>query len=329
MLMRKYFVYTLPDKDTKAVISGFSWAPFFFGPLWLAYKGLWVRALLILALLVILGGLGSISQQAGLPGLSLILSIVQFGTYTSLSFIGNEWIVKKLVDSGYLLVGIFDASSPDEAIEISKTANRSQSNMMKECFNRVEPTLDGTSNENINAQFNWNPQTAMADAELSPAKPKSITKRIGWTILKIVGIILLIIAGAVGSGIGKLVGKGVGKEIAQTANQTEKTNEKSLAIESAVNEMKQKIPMTLDGGVVLTDARAGDGYQIVYEYMIPSNIILRSDFKALQQANAKKTYCEKMSSLVSLGISAQWRYKHNSKEYVITETPLDCQPTKK
>ena len=90
--------------------SGFSWAAFLFGPLWLAAKGLWLRAAAVAAALFALGG----AVGAGsLHPLAQTAAVLALAVYVGLE--GREWARGRLMRRGRAIVDVAVAADALEA----------------------------------------------------------------------------------------------------------------------------------------------------------------------------------------------------------------------
>jgi hypothetical protein len=112
--MKTFGVFEHPtDGRREAVKDGFSWPGFFFKSGWAFFKGLPGRALIFLAVTVlvwvpdIIAGIDPSPIMSELTELSLSLWIGREG---------NEWRRKALARKGYRWIGTVEADSPQAAL---------------------------------------------------------------------------------------------------------------------------------------------------------------------------------------------------------------------
>ncbi len=109
--MRYYHVLLpLGSRGREAVLvkEGFSWPALFFGPLWLAAKGMW-RELAVFALLLALAGLAQALGAERIGGWMMVLPFVLLG------FEGNGLHVRALQRRGWEEAGLVAGADLDEA----------------------------------------------------------------------------------------------------------------------------------------------------------------------------------------------------------------------
>lgn len=182
---------------------------------------------------------------------------------------------------------------------------------MSKNFERKEPTFDSNFSETI---------------KQSPGNelPQKSSNTLSRKILKLIGILMLILGVALFSGIAKLIGKNSGKDIGQTLAQEQSPAD--ALVKKAVDAANQQVPLSFDNGMTLVGVNEGPNHTVVYFFEIQSSLNVTEQFVPLQTQQLRRDYCsEKMKAFVENGISAQWRYKHGKKEYVITQTPSSCQ----
>lgn len=136
--MKKFRVFSHPIDGLEAVKIGFSWPALFFTGIWLLLKALWVKFLLVFFAMVILGVLDRIGKDLGFLGLSLLASLSQTIIYLWIPFVGNDWRAKKLLDKGYVLLGVFEARGVKDALDQAESKEPVRSASISD---RIEPTL--------------------------------------------------------------------------------------------------------------------------------------------------------------------------------------------
>lgn len=109
--MRVYTVHmrrpTLdPDRDIRLVKDGFSWPAFFFSIVWALWCGLWLVAVLVLAVDVALGAV-----LAALGGDPLTNTVFSIGCAVILGLVANDLKRWTLFRRGFLEVGVVTGSN--------------------------------------------------------------------------------------------------------------------------------------------------------------------------------------------------------------------------
>ena len=134
--MKTYKVLQHPDKDLKAVKTGFAWfaipfvtcLPIF--PAWFLFRGLWkifiVYTLTILILASIdyelYGYLGFFNFSTA-DGLQIIILIIESVILILPALKGNDWTISNLIDQGYKVSYSVQASSKNEALQLAQKKN--------------------------------------------------------------------------------------------------------------------------------------------------------------------------------------------------------------
>ncbi len=130
--MRTYKVLIHPQREVKAVKTGFAWLaipfvtlmPIF--PIWFLYRGLWkiffayILAILILASIdfEIYGYLGFFNFSSA-NGLQIIIAIVEMVILLLPAFKGNEWTSLNLISKGYKVSFSVQAASKSEVLKLA------------------------------------------------------------------------------------------------------------------------------------------------------------------------------------------------------------------
>jgi hypothetical protein len=134
--MKTYKVLQHPDKDLKAVKTGFAWLtipfvtclPIF--PAWFLFRGLWkifivyILTILILASIdyELYGYLGFFNFSTA-DGLQIIILIIESVILILPALKGNDWTISNLIDQGYKVSYSVQASSKNEALLIAQKKN--------------------------------------------------------------------------------------------------------------------------------------------------------------------------------------------------------------
>ena len=134
--MKTYKVLQHPDKDLKAVKTGFAWLtipfvtclPIF--PAWFLFRGLWkifivyILTILILASIdyELYGYLGFFNFSTA-DGLQIIILIIESVILILPALKGNDWTISNLIDQGYKVSYSVQASSKNEALLIAQNKN--------------------------------------------------------------------------------------------------------------------------------------------------------------------------------------------------------------
>jgi len=118
---RRFKVYHHPEWGYEAVKIGVSWPAFFFGPLWILVKKLWVVASVWFVFYVLLGLVSAVTEEVQAEsGLQRIMDLPVFAAYVVLAllpvFWGNAWRSRKLDRRGYTLIETVKARSAQEAV---------------------------------------------------------------------------------------------------------------------------------------------------------------------------------------------------------------------
>lgn len=82
--MKTFAVYQYPTRDFEAVKQGFSWPAFFFGPVWMLIKKLWLRATLWLGLYVVLGLVEDVADKSEETGQQILVYLLIIAGYFAL-----------------------------------------------------------------------------------------------------------------------------------------------------------------------------------------------------------------------------------------------------
>ena len=134
--MKTYKVLQHPDKDLKAVKTGFAWLtipfvtclPIF--PAWFLFRGLWkifiayILTILILASIdyELYGYLGFFNFSTA-DGLQIIILIIESVILILPALKGNDWTISNLIDQGYKVSYSVQASSKNEALQLAEKKN--------------------------------------------------------------------------------------------------------------------------------------------------------------------------------------------------------------
>ena len=134
--MKTYKVLQHPDKDLKAVKTGFAWLaipfvtclPIF--PAWFLFRGLWkifiayILTILILASIdyELYGYLGFFNFSTA-DGLQIIILIIESVILILPALKGNDWTISNLIDQGYKVSYSVQASSKNEALQLAQKKN--------------------------------------------------------------------------------------------------------------------------------------------------------------------------------------------------------------
>ena len=134
--MKTYKVLQHPDKDLKAIKTGFAWLaipfvtclPIF--PAWFLFRGLWkifiayILTILILASIdyELYGYLGFFNFSTA-DGLQIIILIIESVILILPALKGNDWTISNLIDQGYKVSYSVQASSKNEALLIAQKKN--------------------------------------------------------------------------------------------------------------------------------------------------------------------------------------------------------------
>ena len=132
--MKTYKVLQHPDKDLKAVKTGFAWfaipfvtcLPIF--PAWFLFRGLWIIFIAYILTILILasidyelyGYLGFFNFSTA-DGFQIIIFIAEIVILTLPAFKGNEWTVLNLKEKGYKVSYSVQASNIKQALQLAKT----------------------------------------------------------------------------------------------------------------------------------------------------------------------------------------------------------------
>lgn len=104
---------TVPGDKIVFLRDGFSWAAFFFGPLWLAWRRAWLAALLWTLLLVLIA---LAVAKLGVP--LRIASTIGFASALMLGFEGSRLVAWTLGRKGYSENAVIIGEDIDEAEEV-------------------------------------------------------------------------------------------------------------------------------------------------------------------------------------------------------------------
>tara|TARA_B110000008_G_C16726395_1_gene466866 strand:+ start:139 stop:549 length:411 start_codon:yes stop_codon:yes gene_type:complete len=134
--MKTYKVLQHPDKDLKAIKTGFAWLaipfvtclPIF--PAWFLFRGLWkifivyILTILILASIdyELYGYLGFFNFSTA-DGLQIIILIIESVILILPALKGNDWTISNLIDQGYKVSYSVQASSKNEALQLAQKKN--------------------------------------------------------------------------------------------------------------------------------------------------------------------------------------------------------------
>ncbi len=113
-----------PTKGLEAVKVGRSWPAFFFGPIWMLVKKLWLAATLWC---VVAFGLGMTQEfvekvsgeSTEKAFVQMILAVANLSVVFCPVFFGNRWREANLAGRGFTHVNTVQAQSPDAAIAIA------------------------------------------------------------------------------------------------------------------------------------------------------------------------------------------------------------------
>jgi len=134
--MKTYKVLQHPDKDLKAVKTGFAWLaipfvtclPIF--PAWFLFRGLWkIFIAYILTILILasidyeLYGYLVFFNFSTADGLQIIILIIESVILILPALKGNDWTISNLIDQGYKVSYSVQASSKNEALLIAQKKN--------------------------------------------------------------------------------------------------------------------------------------------------------------------------------------------------------------
>jgi hypothetical protein len=106
------FTLQVPPHHAEPIVlaEGFSWGAFIFGPLWFLWHGLWVSALMLLAVELALSGL---LTQAGVP--VEVVGIPTIGLSLLVGFNARDWWRMTLARRNFTFAGVVMAQNLDEA----------------------------------------------------------------------------------------------------------------------------------------------------------------------------------------------------------------------
>ena len=118
--MKKFDVFQGAEGEVTVIGHGFCWPGFMFSALWLAYKGLWTYALLVLlATLTIVFGLVYLStlSPAGFndPAIGWLKNLLQLMLHLMVGWAGNEWLSDKLKKGNFRLKRQIEAENQEQA----------------------------------------------------------------------------------------------------------------------------------------------------------------------------------------------------------------------
>ncbi len=105
--MRHFSVHMAADGDAELVKDGFSWPALLFGPLWLAWRGMWRELAALIGLYVVIGMISGSSPQLAM-WLHVLVALL-------LGFEGNSLARAALERKGYEERGVISAQGRDEA----------------------------------------------------------------------------------------------------------------------------------------------------------------------------------------------------------------------
>ena len=117
--MTKYKVYESETGEIQALQIGWSWMPFFFGSLWMLYKGLWIRGVFLLFLSALLAptliGLVIVHILLGAKGPSWVGSWLE----------KRDFVFKEVMEASnsYEAVTLFQSEQKKGKVEESKSRN--------------------------------------------------------------------------------------------------------------------------------------------------------------------------------------------------------------
>jgi hypothetical protein len=134
--MNTYKVLQHPNKELKAVKTGFAWLAIPFVsfipvlPVWFLFRGLWkifiayILTILILASIdyELYGYLGFFNFSTA-NGMQILIIIIETVILSLPVFKGNEWTVLSLINCGYKVSYSVQASSKKEALLLATNKN--------------------------------------------------------------------------------------------------------------------------------------------------------------------------------------------------------------
>lgn len=105
------YQYQVPGGHLESIKKGWSWPAFFFGWIWCFVKGLTMVGVIVLIVVIVLITI-SMQDEIG----NVVGSLASFGLAIWLGVNGNRLREQKLLDEGYVQVGLIEASSPESAV---------------------------------------------------------------------------------------------------------------------------------------------------------------------------------------------------------------------
>ena len=98
------------------VKQGFSWPGFFFAPIWLLLKRLWLYAAIFWILGLVVSTLSTAAEASQANGTVITLSLIALAMYFVSGFYGNSWREANLRSRGFNRVDSVSSETPDSAI---------------------------------------------------------------------------------------------------------------------------------------------------------------------------------------------------------------------
>ena len=123
--MKKFRVFSHPDKGYEVVKVGFSWFALIFGILWILANRLWLKAGLWFLAMIVLGIIDKVAnnlpQNAATTIIYLFLSAAYFAVWLIPAFKGNNWKEQSLRKMGYVQI------HTNEGVSINEIADAPES----------------------------------------------------------------------------------------------------------------------------------------------------------------------------------------------------------
>lgn len=110
--MKRFFIYTHPEKGYKAIKDDFLWSAFLFDNLWALYHGLFFFFCVGIMVDVIILSLIMTPSSWIISTVILTVEGNIYGNY------GSSWLEAKYMKKGYEYVGTIEAKNPRNAIEL-------------------------------------------------------------------------------------------------------------------------------------------------------------------------------------------------------------------